>query len=210
MDVHPPHKPVHSVKEFLIHMLAITLGLIIALGMESAVAYFHHRHLAGEARENILSELRDNQQAVDKYAGELPGQMEYLSGVLVSLDAGGSSVARAKVRNYKWSVIQLYDSSWNAASSTGATGYMQYAEVKRYDRIYSAQRLLMATFNRSLEQRNQVFAVLSRYNAGPKLSAAEIEQAKQVITTEIVLLQELNEMDAYLNRAYAGILKGGN
>ncbi len=46
MDVHAPHKPIHSIKEFLVHLLAITIGLLIALGLESSVEWVHHRHLA--------------------------------------------------------------------------------------------------------------------------------------------------------------------
>lgn len=37
MEVHPPHKPIHSVKEFMVHLLAITIGLLIALGLEASV-----------------------------------------------------------------------------------------------------------------------------------------------------------------------------
>ena len=37
VEVHPPDKPIHSVKEFVVHMLAITLGLLIALDRKSVV-----------------------------------------------------------------------------------------------------------------------------------------------------------------------------
>ena len=62
IEVHPQHKPIHSIKEFLIHMLAITLGLMIALGMEFGIIWHEHRSLAREARANITSEMRTNQE----------------------------------------------------------------------------------------------------------------------------------------------------
>jgi hypothetical protein len=30
MEIHPPHEPVRSVKDFLYHMLTIVLGILIA------------------------------------------------------------------------------------------------------------------------------------------------------------------------------------
>ncbi len=35
LDVHPPHQPVHGWRDFLIHLLTITVGLLIALGLEA-------------------------------------------------------------------------------------------------------------------------------------------------------------------------------
>jgi hypothetical protein len=60
MDVHPPHGPIHTVKEFMVHLLAITIGLLIALGLEGSVEWVHHRHLARDARENIFQEKRQS------------------------------------------------------------------------------------------------------------------------------------------------------
>ena len=44
LDVHAPHQTVHTWKDFLVHIAAITIGLLMALGLEAAVAWFHHRH----------------------------------------------------------------------------------------------------------------------------------------------------------------------
>ena len=34
LDVHPPHEKMHGFKDFLLHLLTITIGLLIALGLE--------------------------------------------------------------------------------------------------------------------------------------------------------------------------------
>ena len=60
LDVHPPHEPVHGIRDFLLHLLTITVGLLIALGVEGAVEWRHHVHLRNEADANIVSEIRDN------------------------------------------------------------------------------------------------------------------------------------------------------
>ena len=36
LDVHAPHEPIHGVKDFLLHLLTITVGLLIAVGLKDA------------------------------------------------------------------------------------------------------------------------------------------------------------------------------
>jgi len=78
MEVHPPHGPIHSVKEFLVHLLAITIGLLIALGLEASVEWVHHHRLVQEARENIFREIRDNERNVAEELNALPTEKSYL------------------------------------------------------------------------------------------------------------------------------------
>ncbi len=41
MEVHPPHQPIHTVRDFLLHIFTITIGLLIALGLEAESAILH-------------------------------------------------------------------------------------------------------------------------------------------------------------------------
>src|SRR5437868_11336545 len=64
LDVHPPHDNVHSWSQFFIHIVAITIGLLIAIGLEQTVVYFHHRHQLKEARGELAAELESNRRVV--------------------------------------------------------------------------------------------------------------------------------------------------
>jgi hypothetical protein len=44
LDVHPPHHAVSSWGDFFIHLATITIGLLIAIGLEQTVEAIHHRH----------------------------------------------------------------------------------------------------------------------------------------------------------------------
>jgi hypothetical protein len=59
LDVHAPHEPVHTGKNFLIHIAAIVVGLLIAVTLEQTVEYFHHRH----QREQLEAALRRDGEA---------------------------------------------------------------------------------------------------------------------------------------------------
>jgi hypothetical protein len=56
LDVHPAHHAATTWRDFLIHIATIVIGLLIAVGLEQTVEYFHHRHLARAGREDLKAE----------------------------------------------------------------------------------------------------------------------------------------------------------
>ena len=44
LDVHPPHAPTHTWKDFFIHIATIVIGLLIAVGLEQTVEAIHRQH----------------------------------------------------------------------------------------------------------------------------------------------------------------------
>jgi hypothetical protein len=193
----------------MVHLLAITIGLLIALGLESSVEWVHHRHLARDARENIFQEMRDNRQSVLMHLNAIPGEVTHLNEVLAAVNSPKNGRSGEKVEEFNWTTPLLSDSSWAAASSTGATSYMDYAEVKRYSQVYATQNLYASTMDRNLEGRRQMFVFLSRIQAGGKLPDEEIESGKRTIMSEILTLNMLRELDSGLNERYSGILSQG-
>jgi hypothetical protein len=57
LDVHPPHHPTHTWKDFFIHIATIVIGLIIAVGLEQSVEALHRRHERTELRASLRREL---------------------------------------------------------------------------------------------------------------------------------------------------------
>jgi len=62
LEVHPPQHAAHGWRDFLIHIVTIVIGLLIALGLEQTAEGFHHRTQVQEAREAIAQERAANQQ----------------------------------------------------------------------------------------------------------------------------------------------------
>ncbi len=60
LDVHPPHAPTHSWKDFFIHVGTICVGLLIAVGIEQSVEWMHRRHERQELREALKKEHEEN------------------------------------------------------------------------------------------------------------------------------------------------------
>jgi hypothetical protein len=56
LDVHAPHESIHGWKDFFVHIATIVIGLLIAIGLEQTVEFFHHRHQAREGLELLRRE----------------------------------------------------------------------------------------------------------------------------------------------------------
>jgi hypothetical protein len=198
LDVHSPHGSIHSVKDFMLHLLAITAGLLIALGLEASVERIHHSHLVREARENISQEIRSNQQAVDLELNALPAEKKQFETILSTISDVQCGRASKPIGNFGWTLTRLSDSAWSTASSTGALGLMNYGEAQRYSQLYATQQI----FNSTMEARGEMYAFLERMSAPDKPSNAEFEAGKRTITFEIILAQFLNEIGGKLKSSY--------
>jgi hypothetical protein len=60
LDVHPPHSPTHTWRDFLIHIATIVIGLLIAIGLEQSVEILHHRYQRQELQRNLQEDSDQN------------------------------------------------------------------------------------------------------------------------------------------------------
>jgi len=131
----------HGVRDFLLHLFTITVGLLIALGLEGCVERAHHRHLVHEAEASLHSEVQSNARILSGALTDLHKQQDALKQDL--------DILNYTVRNHKApehssieigvSVRDLADVAWKTAQATTAVSYMTYPEVQEYAKIYSNQ-----------------------------------------------------------------------
>jgi len=53
MDIHPPSGPTHSLKDFATHILIVTIGILIALGLEGVREHWREQKAVSEARASF-------------------------------------------------------------------------------------------------------------------------------------------------------------
>ncbi len=85
IDVHPPHEPVHSWPDFLLHLVTITIGLLIALSLEGCVEWQHHRHLVHDAEASLQAEIENNAKGMQGTLDDLHTQQATLKQDVVIL-----------------------------------------------------------------------------------------------------------------------------
>lgn len=137
VDVHAPHEKIHGFRDFLLHIFTITVGLLIALSLEGAVEWRHHRHLREEADANLAQEIRDNQKDLAAARAAFTKERDSLIATLKFLQARGANQPY-EVHNmaFPLTLSSLQNSGWRTASATGALGYMEYPHVQRFATAY--------------------------------------------------------------------------
>ena len=60
LEPHAPHEPIRNWKGFLAHIATITIGLLIAIGLEQCVESLHHIHQRHQLQHDLLEEAKRN------------------------------------------------------------------------------------------------------------------------------------------------------
>jgi hypothetical protein len=144
LDVHPSHGRINNVREFLLHILVVAIGLLLALALEQAVSALHHRYQVRETRQALRQERAENRTTVTeqtrawrwwvvemqnnllvlRYLQQHPGTpQQQLPGVLV-WNARGLSFDTAV---------------WDAAHQSGVISLLPQDEIEASSALYSMQ-----------------------------------------------------------------------
>jgi len=138
LDVHPPHEAAHTWKDFFIHIATITVGLLIAIGLEQTVEYFHHRHQLEEVRAQLEEEREFDARAL-AYDKAMYQQMDdelAADAALLQRRAAGEKMSLASKLHYQWFGVALQDGAWQSAKQSSAIALMSENELHVYSYRY--------------------------------------------------------------------------
>src|SRR4029077_15171826 len=200
IEVHPPHEDVHTWRQFFIHIAAITIGLLLAIGLEQTVVYFHHRHQLQEARRELAVELESNRRVVGinlesarKLTADLDADMALLRAPQIS-----PSDIRSKLVYGLSNIYWPKDGTWEAVKQNGSLGLMAHDELHYYVYIYEDITIIMEQLN-DLGARMEVAGAIARRSPDGNLTPRDIEelitatsevQAKVAYSTLLLRLEE--------------------
>jgi hypothetical protein len=139
MDVHPPHEPIHSVRDFFLHLFTITIGLLIALSLEALVEHIHNRHNIHEAQANLLSEIHENRTEIEDVLPFYPRQQQQIAILLNVLAEKDPATHTGVSGSVGFNGATLSQDSYATAQIDGALALMDYGQTKRYASIYTLQ-----------------------------------------------------------------------
>ena len=207
LEVHPPHESVRTWKDFLIHIATITIGLLIALGLEATVEMFHHRNIVAEARQNIRTEITKNQTQL---AVDLKSVREDEQRMLADMDAlrllRKDPNAKASV-SLAWSWSGMSESAWLTARDTGALTHMPYEDVQGYADLYFQQQLVNDAATALIRNQTQAEIPLIIEKPPAVFTPAQIDEALHRCAEIYVQLQTLESLIASLDHNYAEALR---
>jgi len=177
IEVHPPHEDVHTWRQFCIHIAAITIGLLIAIGLEQTVVYFHHRHQLQEARRELAVELESNRRVVDmnleatrKTMADLDADMALLRAPQIS-----PSDIRTKLVYGLGNIYWPKDGTWQAVKQNGSLALMAHDELHYYVYIYEDIAIIMEQLS-ELGAKMELPSAIARRSPDGNLTPRDIEE----------------------------------
>jgi hypothetical protein len=206
MEIHTPEGPILSGKHLFVQLATITMGILIALSLEGLTGWFHHRALVREARANIESEIADNKKELDGVLGKVPESEQNLKqalGLVTDLLTRKTTNIHSLTLSYV--IAGLNATSRSTAEATGALGYMDYTEVKKYAAVYELQQQFLRLQDRLLEI---WIPLLNATQEGDPAQANEREllEWRERILTCLSYLQTEASLGKSLSGEYAKVL----
>src|ERR1700733_11532094 len=170
LDVHPPHKAIGNASEFFLHLFTITIGLLIAVGIEAAVERHQHRELAREARETMTEEIRNNAgsttEALADIASEQKKMTEYVAAVRKVQMNPNDPTANDLHLDLSYNTTGLEDTGWKTAQATGALAFMPYAESKKFSGIYGVAEAFLKAQDQLSDDEAHLLGTIEKFHIG--------------------------------------------
>ena len=143
LDVHPPHLSVHTWRDFLIHIATITIGLLIAIGLEQIVEAVHHRHLRQEGQESLRREVSENETTLRRDLQSLQRQRMMLErNIQILHQLGTHQKASAGALDFSWQWSSMQDAAWQTARDTATLALFPSERVEEYNSVYVQQAIV--------------------------------------------------------------------
>ncbi len=199
IDVHAPHEPVHDWRDFAVHIITITIGLLIALGLEGSVEWLHHRHLIYEAEASLHTEVAKNANDVTAAIADVHQRQAELKNDVTVLKyfIKNKKMPEHSSMAVTFHIQTLDGMSWKTAQSTGALSYMSYAQAQEFSDIYSTQEELNAAEVQAARDAIISLAPFMGMSDGdPDPTPAEATEMKQKIE---ILQGQLLLVDSLMN-----------
>jgi hypothetical protein len=208
LDVHPPHEKMHGFKDFLLHLLTITIGLLIALGLEGYAEHWRQRELKKDADTKLRQEIRDNAQELVLVHKANASEQENLKRIVDFLNA------RKKNEPYDTHQIRLdftmgdlNSASWKTAAATGALGFMEYDQVQRYSAVYQLQDKYSALQDQTIDEFLQLQSYVI-YGFDPKkITPVDAGSAELDTRRALAHLVAMDQVGTALASQYDAVLK---
>ena len=172
----------------------------------------HHVHLAEDARTSLHQEIvRNLADMKDARTGEMKWREEVdtdLKTLHIIQDHPDDPDAQHGNLAVNFHAIDLRDTAWTTAQTTGALAFMPYEEAQRYSEIYRSQDQFLATQEKPREDTAYALGLIARFNWNDK-KRITVDQAGQmaerlgqmklhVVTGDLMLQKSIEKADAFL------------
>ena len=207
LDVHPPHGSLHGARDFFLHLFTITVGLLIALGLEGCVERQHHRHLVHEAEAGMGREIRENATKIPSLRKQVADQHKQLDeDIAVLKRAKAHPGAKHEEVAFTFRMQGFDDLTWKTAQTTGALALMPYGDATTYSGIYDEQDELFREQREIVVDVMRAASIIVTQDNGQQPTPAQVDTTLERIGMLQLRLLLLNSYIDNLDTAYRKFL----
>ena len=128
-------------KSALLELVIVVAGVLIALSVDTVREWRNERALAAEARANLLSEIGENKQDLDKVLQRFDrAEAEFRKGHAAATNLLAGRPLGIDSLNFGFEMAELSAAAYATAEITGAFAFMDYADVREFSSLYDLQR----------------------------------------------------------------------
>ena len=144
MELHVPHGSIRSVKDFLVHIGIVTVGVVIALGLSQLVEAHHRSKMAAETLEGFHREITFAQSQVKQVLVIISTSRGQIETEIAKLSVPPAQGAVQEPIEYPTVFYQLIrKASWETAIATQVLGALPPDEVRGYELAYEELQLFV-------------------------------------------------------------------
>ncbi len=208
LDVHPPHEKIHGLKDFLLHLLTITVGLLIALGLEGCVEHWKQTELKKDADTKLRQEIRDNAKEIASVHNANATEQANLIRIIDFMSARKKNQPYdAHQISLDFTLGDLNSASWKTAAATGALGFMDYDQVQRYAAVYQLQDKYSALQDQTIDEFLQLQSSAIHGFDPEKITPDDAVSGEQAARRTLVRLTAMDQVGTALAKEYDALLK---
>jgi hypothetical protein len=192
LDVHAPDPPVHSWRDFFIHIATIVLGLIIAVCLEQTVERIHQHNEVAETRKALAEERQLNRETFRRNAEAYLGISAIFQNNLrvfnyLRQHPGTPQAKLPGVVLFPPNVFEPATSAWTTAGETSVLSLMPREEVTKNSETYFE-------LNRALDGYNALAVAVARAAAYTAQTSDPSTLTPEKVVQEIDLLEQANAL----------------
>lgn len=204
MDIEGPDSPIRSFRDFATHIATVTIGILIALGLEALIDAHRNHDLVEHTRADFRAEFTANRAAVLAdlqrtlvVKTELEGLIAYGQARTEGKDAPLPALSTTR------SFAFLTTTSWETAVATQALIHMPFAEARRISATQSKQAALNAMQSRAEDE----WFDLAAYGDPRTVPKDELRPALEKVMISYAYLMSVRATEQKLVGVYDEALK---
>lgn len=176
LEAHAPHGKTHGWRDFLVHIMAIAIGLLLALALEKVAEYVHERRQLTEARRELAREVAENRRTwADNVQEASRVRQELESDLRIIQAARAHAPLPANAFDYSVHFYAARDGAWLAVRQAGSLSLMPHDELQDYAWFNAILGSLMESMH-AFETALQIAGAIAGSAAPERLSAHDLDE----------------------------------